>query len=92
MSEATKFSFSPTPMSAGSGSRQHEAVRVLAPHHCERVRAAQLGDGLLHGLEEVLGSAEVMMNAVRDHFGVGVRGEFVAELPRARRAAPRGSR
>ena len=61
-----------------AGAREHDAVRVLAPHHRERIGAAQFGDGLLHGLEQVAAPGQVIMNAVRDDLGIGVRGELVA--------------
>ena len=81
MSEAMKFSLSPRPMSErAAGAREHDAVRVLAPHHRERVGAAQLRDRLLHRLEQVVVPVEVIVDAVRDDLGVGVRGELVAGL------------
>ena len=62
-----------------SRARKHDAVRVLAPHHRQRVRAAKLANRLLHRLEEVPGACEVVMDAVCDHLGVGIGGELVAE-------------
>ena len=61
-----------------AGAREHDAVRVLAPHHGKRIGAPQFGDGLLHGLEEVAAPGQVIVNAVRDDLGIGVRGELVA--------------
>ena len=61
-----------------AGAREHDRVRVFLAHDGERVGAVQLAHGRLHRLEEVRLALEVEMDAVRDHFGVGLGGERVA--------------
>ena len=39
----------------------------------------QFGDGLANRLEQIGRAAQVVMNAVRDHFGIGFGGEAVAQ-------------
>ena len=58
--------------------RHHDAVGVVLRHDCERVGALELRDGGAHGLEEVARHLEVVVDAVRDHLGVGLGGELVA--------------
>ena len=80
-SEATKFS--PTPETHDHGAafaRQDDALRLLLANYRQRVRAFELGHGGAHGLEQVFLRGEMKVHAMRDHFGVGFRGERVAGL------------
>ena len=79
MSEAMKFSLSPRPMRSGQPARASTMQSGSWPHMTrERVGTPQLRNRLLHRLEQVVTPVEVIVDAVRDDLGVGVRGEFVA--------------
>ena len=58
--------------------RKDDALGVLLRDHGERIRAFELGDGRADRLEQVAGLLQVVVNAVRDHFGVGLGRELVA--------------
>ena len=78
-SEATKFSSTPSPMTTGQPSRARiNAVGIVLAHHGESVGALELGDRGAHRLEQIAERLQVMMDAVCDHLGVGLRGELVA--------------
>jgi hypothetical protein len=59
-------------------------LRIVERHHAEGVSAMQVRDRLARRLEEVARRAEVMVDEVRDHLGVGLRLEAVAERLQAR--------
>ena len=80
-SEATKFSFSPMPITTGQPSRASTMrSRSSLRHDGERVRALELGDGRAHRLEQVARDLQVVVDAVRDDLGIGLRRELVAGL------------
>ena len=82
-SEATKFSCSPSADDHRAAFARHDdAVGVGLRHDGERIGALELGHGGAHGLEQVAGHLEVVVDAVRDHLGVGLGGELVALAPR----------
>ena len=60
--------------------REHDAIRIGLRDHRKRICALKFGNCCTHGPEEIVRRVEVMMNTVTDHFGVGLRGELVAEL------------
>ncbi len=64
--------------------RDDDAVRVGLRDDGERIRALELRHGRPHGLEQVAGHPEVVVDAVRDHFGVGFGGEHIAFALRLR--------
>ncbi|MDR8760527.1 hypothetical protein FEP90_02211 [Burkholderia multivorans] len=65
--------------------RTDDGVRLVLVDHRDRVRAVQLLHRCAHGVEQV--AAIQAVHEVRDHFGVGLRHEFVAL--RAQRVAQR---
>ena len=72
-SEATKFSSTPEADDHRAAfARQDDALRIVLAHHRERVGALELRHGGAHGLEQVLHRCQVMVDAVRDDFGVGL--------------------
>ena len=80
-SEATKFSSMPSPMTTGQPSRastMHSGS--VSTIDRERIGAVQFGDGLAHRLEQIGGVRQMMVNAMRDDLGVGLRAEAVAQL------------
>jgi hypothetical protein len=56
--------------------RADDAMRLVAREHRDRVRAVQLDDGALDGVEQV--AVVVHVDEVRDHLGVGLAREGVA--------------
>ena len=72
--------------------RQDDALGLRLADYRQRVGAFELGHRGAHGLEQILLRGEMEVHAMRDHFGVGLRGELVAELLAARRAALRDFR
>ena len=60
--------------------RQDDALGLRLADYRQRVGAFQLCHRGAHGLEQVLLRGQVVMHAVRDHLGVGLRGELVAEF------------
>ena len=80
-SDATKFSFvAEADHDRAARAREHDAVGVFLRHHRERVRAFELRDRRAHGLEQVARCLQVIVDAVRDDFGVGLGRELVAGL------------
>jgi hypothetical protein len=57
----------------------HDPVGIVVRDDRERVGALELGDGGAHGLQQVAGQAQVVVNTVRDHLGIRLGGELVAE-------------
>jgi len=53
----------------------------------ESIGSLELGDGLAHGRVQVGGTGQVMMYAVRDHFGIGFRIEAIAKSMSPSRSA-----
>ena len=64
--------------------RDHDAIRVVLGHDSEGVGALELGHRGTHGLEQVAGGLQVVVDPVRDDLGVGLRIEVVAESLRLR--------
>ena len=56
--------------------RADEQARLVRAHRHERVVAAKVGVGPAHGVDEV--AVVVVRDQVRDHLGVGLRGELGA--------------
>jgi hypothetical protein len=54
----------------------HAPGLVFGDHH-QRIRAFQFRDRGAHGLEQVIGLLQVIVHAMRDHLGVGLRGERI---------------
>ncbi len=63
-----------------TGASEDHAVRRIFGNDGERIRAFQLGDRGAHRAENVAELLLVEVNAMRDHFGVGLGGELIAEL------------
>ena len=63
-----------------TGARQHDRLGRILRQHGERVRAFELRNRGAHRAEQVAELLLVIVNAMRDHFGVGLRSERVAEL------------
>ncbi len=59
--------------------RAGHRIGIVQGHHAQRVRAMQIGRGFLRRDEEVFRGAEVVMDEVRHHLGVGLRLEHVAQ-------------
>ena len=82
MAEATNCSPSPRPMTSGHSLRAPTSdVGLVEAHRDERVVALELGVGGAHGLGERAGR-HVVRDQVRDHLGVGLRGEHGALVRR----------
>ena len=79
-SEATKFSPTQADDDRATFAREDDALRLFFANYRERVRALELGHGGAHGPEEILLRLQVVVNAVRDHLGIGLRREVVTEL------------
>ena len=80
-SDATKFSFvADADHDRAAGAREHDRLRRVLRQHGERVRTFELRDSGAHGAEQVAELLLVIVDAMRDHFGVGLGGERVAEL------------
>ena len=60
--------------------RQDDALRLFFANYRQRVRAFELGHRGPHGLEQIFVRSEMEVHAMRDHFGIGFRGERVAGL------------
>ncbi len=58
--------------------RKDDAFRILLADDRERIRAFEFGDGLAHGGEQRIRRRQVLVDAVGNDLGVGVRAEFVA--------------
>jgi len=63
-----------------SGPGEHHTVRIAFGYNRESIGSLELGDGLAHGRVQVGGTGQVMMYAVRDHFGIGFRIEAIAQV------------
>lgn len=59
--------------------RANEAFRLGLAHHRQRVGAGEFLDGALQRGEQVAGAAQMVMDQMRDDFGVGLRLEGVAQ-------------
>jgi hypothetical protein len=60
--------------------REHDRLGRILREHGERVRTFELRDGGTHRAEQVAELLLVIVNAMRDHLGIGLRRELVAEL------------
>jgi hypothetical protein len=60
--------------------REDDALGLLLTDDRERVRALELRDGGAHGLEQILLRLQMVVYTMGDHFGVGLRSEFVTGL------------
>ena len=58
--------------------RKDEALGFLLRYHGQRIRTFELGNGRADRLEQVARLLQVVVNAVSDHFGVGLGRELVA--------------
>ena len=59
--------------------RHHDALRIRLREHRERIGAAQFSYCLLHGPQQAARGCQMMMNAVRNHLGIGFRVESIAQ-------------
>ena len=78
-SEATKLSSLPDADDHRTAlARENDALRVVLAHHGQRIGAFELRHRGAHGLEQILHRLQMMMDAMRDDFGVGLGAELVA--------------
>ena len=59
--------------------RDHDAFRIGFAHHRQCVGPVQLSRGFANRCQQIFRAAQVVMNPVRDHFGIGFRREDVAQ-------------
>ncbi len=64
--------------------REHDAFGIRLGHHRQCVGSMQFRDGLAHRLEEIGRAGQMMVNAVGDDLGVGLRTEAVAKVDQTR--------
>ena len=58
---------------------EHEQGGVFLADNGERMGPLQLLHGLTNGRQQIPFGTEMRVNAMRDHLGIGVRGELVAQ-------------
>ncbi len=63
-----------------SRTREHDALRIRFAHDRQRVRPVQFADRPAHGLTEAACTRQMMVDSMRDHFGVGFRAEGIPEV------------
>gem|GEM_PF-3013895 len=63
-----------------SGPGEHHTVRIAFGYHRKSIGSLQLGDGLAHSRVQIGGSGQMIMDAVRDHLGIGFRIEAIAQV------------
>src|SRR5580704_8515334 len=59
---------------------EHDGLWIALRHHRQGVSPFELGDGLTHRLVKTAARGQMMMDSMRDHLGVCLRIEGVAQL------------
>ena len=60
--------------------RHDDALGIRFAYDSERVSALQFGHGLAYGRQQIRGRGRVMVDAMRDDFGIRFRGEAIAQV------------